>query len=240
MNAPASFPMTRWTRVLAARGGSAEAKTALSELCAAYYEPVHTYLTHTAPGESARDLTHAFFAQLLERGGLTSVQPQRGKFRSYLLGAVKHFIADQRDRDRAEKRGGGIANLSLDAEHDDSSEEHKIELESAAPPDSLYDREWAIALLHRANERLTEEQQEAGREHQFAVLKPWLNGEAGALSQAAAAIELGVTENVVRVAIHRLRKRFGENVRHEIAQTVDNPDEISAELNYLIEALRQR
>jgi RNA polymerase sigma factor (sigma-70 family) len=233
MNTPAAFPMTRWTRVLAARGGSAEAKTALSELCAAYYEPVHAFLIHTVGSDASRDLTHAFFAQLLERGGLTSVQPQRGKFRSYLLGAVKHFIADQRDRDRAEKRGSGIADLSLDAE------ETKIEPQSAAPPDSLYDREWAIALLHRAIERLTEEQREAGREQQFIVLKPWLNGEAGALSQAAAATELGVTENVVRVAIHRLRKRFGESVRHEIAQTVDSPDEISAELNYLIDALRQ-
>lgn len=239
MNAPAAFPMTRWTRVLAARGGSAEAKIALSELCEAYYEPVHTFLTHTVPDGSARDLTHAFFAQLLERGGLTSVQPQRGKFRSYLLGAVKHFIADQRDRDRAEKRGSGIANLSLDQEHDESSEAAKIELKSAAPPDSLYDREWAIAVLHRAIERLADEQREAGRERQFAVLKPWLNGEAGAFSQSAAASELGVTENVLRVAIHRLRKRFGENVRQEIAQTVDSPEEISAELNYLIEALRQ-
>jgi len=237
MNAP--FPMTRWTRVLAARGDSTEAKTALSELCEAYYEPVHAFVTHTVAGESARDLTHAFFAQLLERGGLTSIQPQRGKFRSYLLGAVKHFIADQRDRNQAAKRGGGAADLSLDADPDESSGETKIELKSDAPPDSLYDREWAIAVLHRAIERLTEEQRDAGREHQFSVLKPWLNGEAQTLSQAAAAAELGVTENVVRVAIHRLRKRFGENVRHEIAQTVDTPDEISAELNYLIDALQQ-
>ena len=154
MNAAASFPMTRWKRVLAARGGSDEAKVALSELCEAYYEPVHAFLQHTVASQSSRDLTHAFFAQLLERGGLTSVQPQRGKFRSYLLGAVKHFIADQRDRDRAEKRGGGVADLELD--------EVEAELKSPAPPDSLYDREWAIAVLHRAIERLTEEQREAG------------------------------------------------------------------------------
>lgn len=237
MDAP--FPMTRWTRVLAARGESTEAKAALSELCEAYYEPVHAFLMHTVPGQSSRDLTHAFFAQLLERGGLTSVQPQQGKFRSYLLGAVKHFIADQRDRDRAGKRGGGTADLSLDGPHDESADEPKIELKSAAPPDSLYDREWAIAVLHRAIERLTEEQREAGRERQFEILKPWLNGEAQALSQADAATELGVSENAVRVAIHRLRKRFGENVRQEIAQTVDTPEEISAELNYLIEALQQ-
>ena len=231
MNDSASFPMTRWTRVLAARGGSDEAKAALSELCEAYYEPVHAFLIHTVAGQSSRDLTHAFFAQLLERGGLTSVEPQRGKFRSYLLGAVKHFIADQRDRARAERRGGGVADLELD--------EVEAELKSAAPLDSLYDREWANAVLHRAIERLTAEQREAGRERQFEILKPWLNGEAKALSQADAAATLGVTENVIRVAIHRLRKRFGENVRHEIAQTVDTPEEISAELNYLIEALHQ-
>jgi RNA polymerase sigma-70 factor (ECF subfamily) len=236
----ASFRTTRWTRVLAARGKSDTAKAALSELCEAYYEPVYAFVRFTAGEDSARDLTHAFFAGLLERGGFDSLERGRGKFRSYLLGAVKHFLADEHDRSNAEKRGSGRAPLSLDEDREDSPGKPKLEVESPAASDAVYDREWAIALLRRAIDQLAGEQRATGHGRQFEVLKPWLNGEATALSQAEAANELGVSQNALKVAIHRLRKRFRELVRDEIAQTVNSEEEIPAELNYLIEALQAR
>ncbi len=147
----AGFHTTRWTCVLAARGESDTAKTALSELCEAYYEPVHTFIRHMTGNDSARDLTHAFFAAFLKRDALSQIERGRGKFRSYLLGAVKHFIFDQRDRSRADKRGGGASELSLDEEKPDSPGALKWELKSPPPPDSVYDQEWAIAVLRRAN-----------------------------------------------------------------------------------------
>ncbi len=238
--ASAGFHTTRWTCVLAARGESDTARAALSELCEAYYEPVHTFIRHMVGADSARDLTHAFFASLLERDGLATIKRGRGKFRSYLLGAVKHFIFDQRDRSRAEKRGGGAGDLSSDEEKPDSPGVLKWELKEPPPPDSLYDREWAIAVLRRANDCLENEHRASDRMQQFEVLKPWLNGDAGTLSQSTAAAELGVSENVIRVAVHRLRKRFREAVRDEIGQTVETEEEISNELNYLIEALHGR
>ncbi len=236
----AAFHTTRWTCVLAARGESDTARAALSELCEAYYEPVHTFIRHMVGTDSARDLTHAFFAGLLERDGLATIERGRGRFRSYLLGAVKHFVFDQRNRSQAEKRGGGTRDLSADEEKPDSPGLLKWELKTPPPPDSLYDREWALAMLRRANDRLANEHSQPDRMRQFEVLKPWLNGDAGCLSQSAAAVELGVSENVIRVAVHRLRKRFRETVRDEIAQTVETEEEISTELNYLIEVLHGR
>jgi RNA polymerase sigma factor (sigma-70 family) len=231
------FVTTQWTRVLASRGDSVEARQALSDLCAAYYQPVFILIRRAAPDEdAARDCTQEFFARLLARHGLDTVNPERGRFRHFLLGAVRHFLADQRDYQRRLKRGGGQVLVSLDAGTDTST---KIEVADASlpSPDLEFDRKWALTLLDRALARLQSEQQEAGKDEPFEVLKPWLTGEKQTLSQAEAATRLGVNEGAVKVAIHRLRKRFRELVKEEIAGTVEGPAQVREELNYLLEVL---
>jgi RNA polymerase sigma-70 factor (ECF subfamily) len=227
-SASAAFHTTRWTRVMKARGDSAEAKTALAELCEIYYAPVRAFVAHTAGAESADDQSQAFFARLLEKAGLDNVDPGRGRFRSYLLGAVKHFLRDEAVKSSAQKRGGGSERVPLD---DDEAQAQAAE---DAPPDTLFDREWAMALIGRALDALEQSQEP---KLQFTILKPWLSGAAIDRSQADAAAELGISEGAVKVAIHRLRKRFRQCVREEIAQTVNSPDEVAGELNYLIEVL---
>jgi DNA-directed RNA polymerase specialized sigma24 family protein len=179
-----AFVTTRWTRVLLARGDSAEAKTALSDLCAAYYPPVFAFIRRSASNEdSARELTQEFFARLLARGGISSVDPQRGRFRSFLLGAVKHFLSDMRDRDRRLKRGAGQALESLDAEAGTAADLEAPDSKTASP-DQEFAHKWALTLLDRALALLAREYNEAGKSVQFAALKPWLTGDASNLSQA--------------------------------------------------------
>jgi RNA polymerase sigma-70 factor (ECF subfamily) len=224
------FRTTRWTRVMAARGASPASQTALSELCEIYYAPVHAFIGHAWPREDADDLTQAFFARLLERSGLDQVNRERGMFRSYLRGAVKHFIRDYRAREVAAKRGGQAEHLSLD------DDESAIEPSVPAPDDARFDRDWGLTLVSRALDAVRAEHPSP---QQFEILKPWLNGEAADRSQSAAAAELGISPGAVKVAIHRLRKRVRDHVRRDIADTVSSPDEIGAELNYLIEVLGQ-
>ena len=243
MSSPESeqFHTTRWTRVLAARGDSEEAKAALSDLCDAYYEPVFAFVRATVRSESDRDLTHAFFASLLEKDSLGKLDRGRGKFRSYLLGAAKHYLIDHRRKQRAEKRGAGQRDISLDAESDEqlgaSTSAAVRRAESTNPPeDSVFDNCWALTVLSRA---LSDLANSVENREQFEVLKPWLNGDNPPISQAEAAERLGISEGAVKVAIHRLRKRLRTLVRIEISQTLDTNDdtEISAELDYLIQAL---
>lgn len=231
------FATTRWTLVLRARGSTPEAKTALSELCVAYWEPVFRFIRHTQPeDDTARDLTQEFFSRLLSRQGLDTVEVGRGRFRSFLLGAVKHFLADVRDHARAAKRGGGEPTVSLDG-RSDTAVDRLVPAAIGPPPDSHFDRAWAIALVNRAIDALAREWDADGRREQFDVLKPWLLGEIHGATQAAAAARLGWTENAVRVAVHRLRRRFRELVKGELAQTVQQPDEVREELRYLLEVL---
>ena len=231
-----SFHTTRWSRVIAARGPSAEAQTALSALCEAYYEPVHAYIAFTTRDlGDARDLTHEFFARILAGATLAGAEQRRGRFRAYLLGAVKNFLADLRQRNQAAKRGEGWQRVSL---HPGTSTDPGFEI--AAPvdtaPDSWFDRRWGMAVLQRALDQLSAEQQ-ASDPQQFALLKPWLTG-AGTTSQAELATELGISEGAVKVAIHRLRKRFREIVQSQILETVSSDDEMRDELRYLIEVVR--
>jgi RNA polymerase sigma factor (sigma-70 family) len=244
--APAAFVTTQWTRVLEARGHSPEAQAALSDLCAAYYAPVFAFIRHHTPDpDAARDFTQEFFARLLARHGLDTVERGRGRFRSYLLGAVKHFLADQHDRAGAAKRGGGQTPLSLDAHAGDTThggggaKSALLQVpDPAAPvPDAYFDRQWALTILDRALAALAADHAAAGKTAQFETLKPWLTGDAEQLSQADAARRLDVNEGAVKVAIHRLRKRFRELVKAEIAQTVGGGGDVQAELNYLLEVL---
>lgn len=232
-----AFLTTQWTQVLSARGDSVEAQAALSELCAAYYPAVLAFIRRSMHGsEQASDLTQEFFARLLARQGFATVERGRGRFRSFLLGAVKHFLADMWDRDQAVRRGSGESALPLETETE-TNPGFQVADESAPNPEREFDKAWAMAVLDRAMARLLQEQKDAGREAQFAVLKQWLTGDAESLSQAGAAAKLGMNEGAVKVAIHRLRKRFRDLVKAEIAQTLDDPREMADELRYLLEVL---
>jgi len=235
----APFAPTRWTLVLRARGESNESRAALSELCEAYYQPVLRFLRREGRDEdAARELAHDFFARVLGGGGFEGADPERGRFRSYLLGALKHFLADERAHAQRLKRGGGIAPISLEATAGtDTSPGLQVADPGAANRDALFDREWALTIMDRALAELQNEFATAGKFGQFEALKPWLIGDASAPSQAEAARRLELTEGAVKVMIHRLRKRFRESVRTEIAQTLRDPGLVDEELGHLIEAL---
>lgn len=236
---PAGFLPTRWTLILRARGESPAAQAALGELCEAYYAPVLAFIRSTGrPEEATRDLTQEFFARLLALHGLDTAKPGHGRFRSFLLGAVKHFLADQHDRAQAAKRGGGQSPLSIEAGlHAHTTAQLQIPDPVGPPPDAVFDREWAQTLVSRALEVLAQECAAAAKPDQFETLKPWLLGHLDCLSQADAAQRLGLSEGAVKVAIHRLRKRFREVMKTEIAHTVPEPAMVQDELRYLVEVL---
>lgn len=233
------FAPTRWTLVLRARGESAESRAALSELCEAYYQPVLRFLRREGREEdAARELTHEFFARVLAGGGFGGADPERGRFRSYLLGALKHFLADQRSHAQRLKRGGGLAPDSLDASGETgTSAGREVADLAAVGPDGFFDREWALTVMNHALTTLQKEFGAAGKADQFETLKPWLVGDTSASSQADAARQLDLTEGAVKVTIHRLRKRFRDVIRSEIAQTLRDPAQVDEELRHLIEAL---
>jgi RNA polymerase sigma factor (sigma-70 family) len=235
-----AFATTQWTRVLEARGESIEAKTALSELCGAYYAPVFAFIRSRTPDqEAARDLTQEFFARLLARHGIDTVDRARGRFRSFLLGAAKHFLADMHDHASRLKRGAAQPLESLDGGTDTSP---GLQIADAAAPDPEreFDRKWALTVLDRALAALAEEHKTARKSPQFEALKPWLTGDSENLSQADAARQLGLNEGAVKVAIHRLRRRFRELVKLEIGQTLKDASLISNELACLMAALSDR
>jgi RNA polymerase sigma-70 factor (ECF subfamily) len=234
------FATTHWTQVLQARGDSPESKAALSDLCAAYYEPVFSFIRrNTREEDSARDLTQEFFSRLLSRHGIDSVDPERGRFRSFLLGAVKHFLGDMRDRANRLKRGSGQALESLDC-GTETSPVMQLADQNMLGPDREFDRKWALTILDRALEALAEEHKAAGKLNQFETLKPWLTGDTENLSQADAARDIQLNEGAVKVAIHRLRRRFRELVKKEIGQTLKDPSQIQDELDCLFAALSER
>ena len=225
--------------MLQARGDTPEAQTALSELCAACYAPVLAFVRYVGYDEDpARDLTQEFFARLLAHHGLDTVEPGRGRFRSFLLGAVKHFLADQHDRANAAKRGGGQPPLTIQAGTGaDTTAEMQIPDPAGPVPDTVFDLQWALTLVDRAVARLAVDFAAENKQEQFDALKPWLLGEVPSLSQADAACRLGLTEGAVKVAIHRLRRRFRELVKAEIAHTVGDEAQVQDELRYLVEVL---
>jgi len=223
--------------VLEARGASAEAKAALGELCAAYYGPALAFIRRSVTDEdSARDLTQEFFTRLLTRQGLEGVDPVRGRFRSFLLGAVKHFLAHMREQSSRLKRGGGQILESIDP-GSDTSPGLQLPDPRAASPDREFDRKWALTLLERALVTLADEHRAAENYPYFEALKPWLTGDTENLSQAAAASRLGMNENALKVAIHRLRRRFREVIKNEISQTLSDRTQVDEELHYLLETL---
>ncbi len=232
------FATTRWTLVARARGESSEARMALADLCAAYYGPVEAFIRRQSgvDPQDARDLTQEFFARLLDGSGVRGADPERGRFRSYVLGAVKHFLHAEWVRRSAAKRGAGAEHVPLEQE---ASTEPGLQVAdpAAIPADVAFDREWANALLDRALTRLGVSMLAEGKERQFEVLKGCLQGAAARRPQADLGEALGMSEATVKVAIHRLRKRFREVVRMEIAETLVEGASVDEEMKHLIQAL---
>jgi RNA polymerase sigma factor (sigma-70 family) len=236
-----AFVTTQWTRVLQSRGDSEQSRAALAELCEAYYTPVFAFiLRETRNDDTARDLTQEFFARLLKKDGFAKVNPARGRFRSYLLAAVKHFLSDMRDRESAAKRNPG---QSLESLQRDTTYTTDAELQIADPnaiaPDLEFDRKWALTLLDRALTQLAEEHKAENKSELFDALKPWLTGDSDHISQAEAAQKLNLNESTFKVTIHRLRRRFRDLVKTQIAATLPEPDLalVADEMSYLISIL---
>jgi len=234
------FHDTRWTLVSRSRGADEQGRAALSELCEAYYAPVVAYLRRTGRDEdTSRELAHDFFAKLLAGGAIESADPLRGRFRSYLLAALKHFASNQWDRTQAAKRGGGLAHASIHLEDAATGAGLQFADANVELPDAAFDRQWALTVLARGLTRLEGDMRDEGKATHFDVLKPWLTTEADATPQTEAAAKLGMTAEAVRAAIHRLRKRFRDAVKAEIAQTVHEAGSVREELDALMAALRK-
>lgn len=224
-----------------AGGDGDEARLALGELCEAYWNPVFRFLRREGHGdEEARELTQEFFARLLAGGGVSAADRLRGRFRSFLLGAVRHFLADVRDHRLRLKRGGGIERLPLDAfgtvETESGMKPGDVPM-APGPSDATFDRQWAVTVMNRALARLEVEYRDSGRGALFDSLRVWLGGDGGVEGQVDAGRRLGLSEGAVRVAVHRLRMRFREWIRREVSQTVPEFSEVDAELRYLVEVL---
>jgi DNA-directed RNA polymerase specialized sigma24 family protein len=237
-SADSAFHATRWTLVMQARGDTHESRTALSELCAAYWNPVFHFLRSEGRNDDdSRELAQEFFARLLARGGIGDADRTKGRFRSYLLGALKHFLAERRRNEGREKRGGDAVIESLNAPAPEGSPRLQIADPSAAFSDKHFDREWAHSIMARSLDAVQSSFEKAGKSAQFEALKPWLVGDTEALSQSDAAAKLRLTTGAIKVMIHRLRKDFRNAVEAEISQTVPSPDDIAEELRYLVEVL---
>lgn len=229
------FATTRWTIVLRA-GGSLDgsATVALEELCRIYWFPLYGYVRGRGYSrEDAEDMTQGFFTQLLRRDDFSGLGEQKGKFRAFLLASLKHYIANEYDRSSALKRGGGVNPLSLDWEA--AEKKFQVVDESAGSPDQLFDRQWALALLERVLARLEREWMDKGKTALFQSLKDFLtvNRDDGLYGTVSA--KMGVTENYLRVAAHRLHKRYRELLKEEIAHTLSEPDFVEEELKNLMQ-----
>lgn len=234
------FPTTRWTVVRAA-GGTAcpEARTALESLCATYWSPVHAFIRQSRrSADEASDLTQAFFARVIEKGDLGNARNELGRFRSFLLTAVRHFLANQICYDQAAKRGGGQVHVPIGPRSDDDPS-CVPEPSSAETPETIYEQHWALTVLDAAMARLERHCDTDGDGLLFHTLRPFLTGDEGA-SYAAAAEALEKNEGTVRVAVHRLRRRFARSLRETLADTVDDPADVDAELKYLLDVLARR
>ena len=238
MSSDAYFLTTRWSCVLAA--GEAEdlerSRAALAELCEGYWWPLYAFARRKGlDAEDASDLVQAFFARMLEKRDLVGLSPERGRFRAYLLAALKNFLSNWRDHERAQKRGGGRISLSIDFE--DAERRWREEPASTEDPERCFEKSWALALLERSLAALREEYAADGRGVVFDLLASELQTAGERRPYAELALELSMSEGAVKVAVHRLRQRWGERLRAEIAHTVSSEDEIEDETRALFEAL---
>jgi RNA polymerase sigma factor (sigma-70 family) len=231
------FATTHWSVVLAAVSPSSpKYQQSLSILCQTYWVPLYAYLRrHGCDTHQAEDCTQAFFAQMLEKHSLRLADPERGKFRSYLLAALKHFLADERGRVQAQKRGGGQRVLSLDFEN--AEELYGLEPADQLSPERLFERSWALVVLQKVMVRLGTESARANKQKVFEHLIAYLAPAGDVVPYRDMAAKLNMTEGAVKVAVHRLRKRYQELLRDEIGQTVATEEEIDRELLDLFDVL---
>lgn len=231
------FATTHWSVVLTAtEEASAAAGEALEHLCRAYWYPLYAHVRRRGhAADEAQDLTQAFFARLLQRSFLQAVDPNKGRFRAFLLTALDHFLANEWRRARAQKRGCGRLVGSLDEEIAEGR--YRQEPRHYESPDRLFERRWALAVLEHAMHRLEVEHAASAKAALFAALKPLLGGDRDELPHARLAAQLGLTENAFNLALFRARRRLGELIRLEIAQTVARPEEVDDELRHLMAGL---
>jgi len=223
--------------MVAGDANSPRATAALEKLCQTYWLPLYSYIRRQGYGpHDAQDLAQGFFARLLRMNSLSSVGPAKGKFRTFLLAALNHFLSDARDHARAEKRGGGKRLISLD---ETRAEDRYVEVPAPdLTPEKLYDRHWALTVMEQALGRLRKEYITAGNTALFERLSGFLSREAGNGEYDGAAQKLGMSPGALAVAVHRLRQRYRECVRLELAQTVTSPEDLELEMKDLFESLR--
>jgi RNA polymerase sigma factor (sigma-70 family) len=229
---------THWSVVLrAGRNDTTRAQAALSHLCEVYWYPLYAFVRQRGHSpEDAQDLTQEFFARLLEKGTLAHADPARGRFRSFLLATLNHFLANEWKKAHTIKRGGDTAVISLDW----AAAEQWYALEPADPctPESTFERRWALALLQAVLDRLEDEYRQEGKQELYAVLQQALPGSGKSQPYAVLAAQLKMSEGAVKVAVHRLRRRYREVLRGELADTVGAPEEVEDELRHLFAALQ--
>jgi len=232
------FATTHWSVVLKARSSDdGESRDALAVLCQAYWSPVFLYIKQRGhDAEAARDLTQGFFAALLEKKGIAEARQERGRFRTFLLTAVKNFLANEHDFRTAQKRGGGQAPISIEADEWNATMAI-VEPATHLTPEVLYEKRWTLALLDGALRELEKDAERSGGVDKFRKLSGYLGNDEHPPYRALA-LDLDMTETGVRVALHRLRQRYGAKVREQVAQTLDDPAKIEDELRYLISLMR--
>lgn len=231
------FATTHWSVVLpACQQATPEAGVALERLCSTYWYPLFAYLRRSgyAPPD-AQDLTQAFFVHLLEKDRLRNVHPDKGKFRSFLITSLKNFLANEHDKRQCLKRGGQFSFIPLDVENGEAR--YHLEPFHELTPDKAFERTWGLAILDAVRRRLQDEYTADGKGELFEALQPYLSGDKGSAPYAETANQLGLTESAVKMAVLRLRRRFGESLRQEIAQTVAEPSEVDEEIRCLFAAV---
>jgi RNA polymerase sigma factor (sigma-70 family) len=233
------FTTTHWSVVLAAgQQDSTQSAEALEILCQQYWPAVYAFIRRRGHGpDDAQDLTQEFFSRLLEKKYVESADASKGRFRTFLLTAVTRFLVNEREWAQAQKRGGGRVHFSLEDLH--AEDRVRNEPADTATPETIYERRWAETVLEAVLARLRHEYESVGERERFEILKPFLVGEKQTKAGAQLTSRLGITESAAYSAVHRLRKRYGELLREEIAHTVNRPDEIEEELQYLARVLSQ-
>lgn len=232
-----SFRTTHWSVVLAAGHAADESSAAaLEKLCATYWYPIYGYIRRQDWGvQDAEDLTQSFFAHLLDGHRLATVAPASGKFRSFLLASLKNFLNNERDRRQALKRGGKVSFISMDEAQ--GEERFQREVTQSGSPDHAFEQGWAVIMIESVLGQLRDEHLRDDRAAQFEALQPYLSGDRGGVAYSEAAAHLGLSESAVKMAVQRLRRRFGDLLRAEIAQTVATAEEVDEEIRCLFAAV---
>jgi RNA polymerase sigma-70 factor (ECF subfamily) len=225
---------TSWTQVLAARDApTGVSRQALESLCRTYWYPLYAFIRRQGLGpDDACDATQAYFSTLLEKRYLDDCDPAKGRFRVFLMTSARHFLTKEREKARAWKRGGRVDIVSLDGS--DGEQRYQLEPADRLTPEEVFERRWALSLLERVLGLVKREASEAGREHEFERLKPFLTGEEPAAQYRQVGEELGMSETAIKTAVHRLRRRFGTLLREAVAETVAEPGDVDDEVRHLL------